>query len=84
MTIGLLPRPTDEQAMLVDASARFIEAELPMTSVRKHADGAEHPDAAYRRMASREPSFDSRKRRAVLSADGDSCIHLDIFREARA
>jgi alkylation response protein AidB-like acyl-CoA dehydrogenase len=51
MTVDLVPAPTDEQAMLVDASVRFMESEHPLTTVRACADGAAHDDDAYRRTA---------------------------------
>jgi alkylation response protein AidB-like acyl-CoA dehydrogenase len=51
MTVGLLPALTDEQAMLLDASVRFIDAEFPMEAVRERADGGEGPDAGYLRAA---------------------------------
>src|SRR5262245_24034988 len=49
MTVDLVPTPTDEQAMLVDASVRFMESEHPLATVRACADGAAYDDAAYRR-----------------------------------
>ncbi len=51
MTVDLVPAPTDEQAMLVDASARFMDSEHPLTSVRQRADGGEYDDDAYRATA---------------------------------
>jgi alkylation response protein AidB-like acyl-CoA dehydrogenase len=51
MTVDLVPAPTDEQSMLVDASVRFMESEHPLATVRACADGATHDDAAYRRTA---------------------------------
>jgi alkylation response protein AidB-like acyl-CoA dehydrogenase len=51
MTVGLLPVLKDEQAMLLDASTRFIDAEFPLPVVRKRADGADYADTAYRRTA---------------------------------
>ena len=51
MTVDLVPAPTDEQAMLVDASVRFMESEHPLTTVRACADGAAYDDEAYRRTA---------------------------------
>src|SRR6476469_1268047 len=51
MTVDLVPAPTDEQAMLVDASVRFMESEHPLTTVRQRADGGSYNDAAYRRTA---------------------------------
>jgi len=51
MTVDLVPAPTDEQSMLVDASVRFMESEHPLTTVRARADGAAYDDAAYRRTA---------------------------------
>jgi alkylation response protein AidB-like acyl-CoA dehydrogenase len=53
MTVGLLPALTDEQALLLDATVRFIEAEFPMEAVRERADGREGPDAGYLRAAAR-------------------------------
>ena len=53
MTVGLLPALTDEQALLLDAAVRFIEAEFPMEAVRERADGGEGPDAGYLRAAAR-------------------------------
>ena len=53
MTVGLLPALTDEQAMLLDATVRFIEAEFPMEAVRQRADGGEAPDAGYLPAAAR-------------------------------
>jgi alkylation response protein AidB-like acyl-CoA dehydrogenase len=53
MTVGLLPALTDEQAMLLDATVRFIEAEFPMEAVRERADGGEGPDAGYLPAAAR-------------------------------
>ena len=52
MTVALLPGPSDEQAMLVEASVRFIEAERPLSAVRERADGAQGADAVYRKTAS--------------------------------
>src|SRR4051794_18253656 len=49
MTVDLVPAPTDEQAMLLDASVRFMDSEHPMTVVRQRADGGSYDDAAYRR-----------------------------------
>jgi alkylation response protein AidB-like acyl-CoA dehydrogenase len=51
MTVDLVPAPTDEQAMLVEASVRFMESEHPLTAVRARADGTDHDDDAYRRTA---------------------------------
>ena len=51
MTVDLVPAPTDEQAMLVEASVRFMESEHPLASVRAYADGASHDDDAYRATA---------------------------------
>jgi alkylation response protein AidB-like acyl-CoA dehydrogenase len=51
MTVDLLPAPTDEQAMLLDASVRFMDAEHPMATVRQRADGGTYDDDAYRRAA---------------------------------
>jgi alkylation response protein AidB-like acyl-CoA dehydrogenase len=51
MTVDLVPAPTDEQSMLVDASVRFMESEHPLATVRACADGAEYDDEAYRRTA---------------------------------
>src|SRR3954471_20431155 len=51
MTVDLVPTPTDEQAMLVDASVRFMESEHPMATVRARADGGTYDDEAYRRTA---------------------------------
>jgi alkylation response protein AidB-like acyl-CoA dehydrogenase len=51
MTVGLLPALTDEQAMLLDASVRFIDAEFPIEAVRERADGGEGPEAGYLRAA---------------------------------
>ncbi|HEU5305944.1 MAG TPA: acyl-CoA dehydrogenase family protein [Acidimicrobiia bacterium] len=48
MTVELMPAPSDEQTMLVDASVRFIESEHPMAAVRQRADGADHDDDTYR------------------------------------
>jgi alkylation response protein AidB-like acyl-CoA dehydrogenase len=53
MTVGLLPALTEEQAMLLDATVRFIEAEFPMDAVRERADGGNGPDAGYLRAAAR-------------------------------
>ena len=52
MTVGLLPTLTEEQAMLVDTSVRFMEAECPMSAVRSRFDGAGNTDEAYRYKAS--------------------------------
>ncbi len=51
MTVELVPALTDEQAMLVAASVRFMESEHPLTTVRRCADGGEYDDAAYRATA---------------------------------
>jgi alkylation response protein AidB-like acyl-CoA dehydrogenase len=51
MTVELVPTPTDEQSMLLDASARFMDSEHPMTTVRQRADGGTYDDDAYRRTA---------------------------------
>ncbi len=51
MTVTLLPSPSEEQAMLLDASVRFMEAAVPLATVRERADGADHDDAGYRRAA---------------------------------
>ena len=51
MTVGLVPLMTDEQAMLVDASTRFMAAEVPLSVVRARADGAPRDDTAYLRTA---------------------------------
>jgi alkylation response protein AidB-like acyl-CoA dehydrogenase len=51
MTAALVPDPTEEQAMLVAASARFTEDQVPLAAVRARADGAALDDAAYRRTA---------------------------------
>src|SRR5215469_10639291 len=53
MTVGLLPVLSDEQAMLLDATVLFIEAEFPMDAVRERADGGEGPDAGYLPAAAR-------------------------------
>lgn len=53
MTVGLLPALTDEQAMLLDATVRFIEAEFPMEAVRERADGGGGPDVGYLPAAAR-------------------------------
>jgi alkylation response protein AidB-like acyl-CoA dehydrogenase len=53
MTVGLLPALTDEQAMLLDATVRFIEAEFPMDAVRERADGGTGPGAGYLPAAAR-------------------------------
>jgi alkylation response protein AidB-like acyl-CoA dehydrogenase len=53
MTVGLLPALTDEQAMLLDATAAFIEAEFPMEAVRERADGGAGPGAGYLPAAAR-------------------------------
>ena len=47
MTAGLLPAPTDEQAMLVDASVRLMDAEVPLAVIRAAADGAEESIDGY-------------------------------------
>jgi len=51
MTVGLVPGLTDEQAMLVDASVRFMESEVPISVIRARADGATRDDAGYRSSA---------------------------------
>ncbi len=51
MSIGLVPGLTEEQAMLVDASARFMESEVPLSVIRARADGAARDDARYRATA---------------------------------
>ena len=51
MTVDLVPAPTDEQAMLVDASVRFMESEHPLSTVRRCADGETYDDEAYRHTA---------------------------------
>jgi alkylation response protein AidB-like acyl-CoA dehydrogenase len=53
MTVGLLPALTDEQAMLLDATTAFIEAEFPMDAVRERADGGTGPGAGYLPAAAR-------------------------------
>ena len=50
MTVDLVPAPTDEQAMLVDASVRFMESEHPLATVRRRRRRA-YDDVAYRRTA---------------------------------
>ena len=52
MTVDLVPAPTDEQAMLVDASVRFMESEHPLRRpCGRGADGEAYDDVAYRRTA---------------------------------
>jgi alkylation response protein AidB-like acyl-CoA dehydrogenase len=51
MNIGLFASLTDEQTLLVEASAKFIEAEHPMASVRNCANGGESDADAYRATA---------------------------------
>jgi alkylation response protein AidB-like acyl-CoA dehydrogenase len=51
MPVGLVPSPSDEQAMLLDASARFMDAECPLATVRARADGGGYDDRAYRKVA---------------------------------
>jgi alkylation response protein AidB-like acyl-CoA dehydrogenase len=51
MTLDLVPAPSDEQSMLLEASVRFMESEHPLATVRACADGAPHDDEAYRRTA---------------------------------
>ena len=47
MTAGLLPAPSDEQAMLVDASVRLMDTEVPLAVIRAAADGAEESLDGY-------------------------------------
>jgi alkylation response protein AidB-like acyl-CoA dehydrogenase len=47
MTAGLLPAPSDEQAMLADASVRLMDAEVPLAVIRAAADGSEESIDAY-------------------------------------
>jgi len=47
VTAGLLPVPSDEQSMLVDASVRLMEAEVPLAVIRAAADGADDPIDGY-------------------------------------
>ena len=49
--VGLVSTLTDEQEMLVDASARFMETEMPIAAVRDAADGGTRDIAAYRAAA---------------------------------
>jgi len=49
--VGLVATLTDEQEMLVDASVRFMEAELPVAAIRAAADGSPRDDAGYRAAA---------------------------------
>ena len=51
MTVHLVPAPTDEQTMLVDASVRFMESEHPLATVRRGADGEAYHDVALPRTA---------------------------------
>jgi alkylation response protein AidB-like acyl-CoA dehydrogenase len=51
MTLDLVPAPSDEQSMLLEASVRFMESEHPLATVRACADGATYDDEAYRRTA---------------------------------
>ena len=51
MTVDLVPAPTDEQAMLLDAAVRFIEAKFPLATVRQRVDGGEVLDGGYLRAA---------------------------------
>jgi alkylation response protein AidB-like acyl-CoA dehydrogenase len=51
MTLDLVPAPSDEQSMLLEASVRFMESEHPLATVRACADGAPYDDEAYRRIA---------------------------------
>jgi len=51
MSVALLPGLSDEQSMLVDASVRFMEAERPLSAVRRRADPGCGADADYRRPA---------------------------------
>ncbi|MFN8026790.1 MAG: acyl-CoA dehydrogenase [Acidimicrobiia bacterium] len=49
--VGLVSTLTEEQAMLVDASVRFMESEMPVAAVRARVDEAAPDDAAYRAAA---------------------------------
>jgi alkylation response protein AidB-like acyl-CoA dehydrogenase len=51
MTVELVPDPTVEQAMLLDASARFMDSEHSLATVRLRADGGPYDDTAYRSTA---------------------------------
>jgi len=48
---ALVPSPSEEQAMLLDASVRFMDDLVPLSAVRARADGADLDDEAYRRGA---------------------------------
>jgi alkylation response protein AidB-like acyl-CoA dehydrogenase len=47
MTVGLLPVLSDEQEMLVDASARFMDTALPLSAVRARSEGTDGSDTSY-------------------------------------
>jgi alkylation response protein AidB-like acyl-CoA dehydrogenase len=50
---SLAPTLLDEQAMLVDASVRMMEAQAPIAALRAAADGASLDDETYRALGSR-------------------------------
>ena len=47
MTVGLLPVLTDEQEMLVDASARFMDTASSLAAIRARSEGTGNPDRSY-------------------------------------
>jgi alkylation response protein AidB-like acyl-CoA dehydrogenase len=47
MSVGLLASITEEQALLLQASTRFLESEHPLSLVRGFADGADYDFGAY-------------------------------------
>jgi alkylation response protein AidB-like acyl-CoA dehydrogenase len=54
MSVGLVPQPSDEQAMLLEASCRFIDDTVPLAEVRRRCDEPSPDvalDAAYRASA---------------------------------
>jgi alkylation response protein AidB-like acyl-CoA dehydrogenase len=51
MNIGLCTSLTDEQVLLLEASAKFMRAEHPMAIVRECADGGDYDAEGYRATA---------------------------------
>ncbi|MFB9316022.1 acyl-CoA dehydrogenase family protein [Cryptosporangium minutisporangium] len=51
MTVDLIPAPTEEQAMVLDATVRFIQNEFPLTRVRERVDGRDGVGSGYRKGA---------------------------------
>jgi alkylation response protein AidB-like acyl-CoA dehydrogenase len=51
VTVNLVPTLGDEQSMLIDASIRLTDSEVPLSVVRARADGAPLDADGYRRTA---------------------------------